>query len=361
MKRLFALFLAVCLLLCACGKNEETTPSTEASTQPSTEATTEATEPTKAEVKYRHPLTGEPLDAPYTIRPTAVVINNLVYALPQYGIGQADIVYELITEGDITRCLGVFSDLSKVQSIGPVRSARTFFNNIAVSYDAPLIHCGGSGAALNAQYDDSGNTIDNWEHINEIYTGAYFFRDKERYQNGYAWEHTLFTNGEKLQQGLEDKGYNVPIDEKADYGMTFSDAVTLKNGETANKVTVTFKGGKTTVMTYDAATGLYSAAQYGEDHIDANTGETLTYKNVLALYTKQWGVYDGTYTRSYYDLIGSGEGHFACNGKIVPIKWIREDLRKPFTYTLADGTPLEFGVGRTYVGIVSDTCTTTYE
>lgn len=360
MKRLFALFLALCLLLCACGKDEETTPSTEpstAATTPSTQETTQATEP---EIQYRHPLTGEALDKPYTTRPTAVVINNLKYALPQYGIGDADIVYELITEGDITRCLAVFSDLQNVQSIGPVRSARTFFSNIAVSYDAPLIHCGGSNAALNGQYDDSGKTIENWEHINEIYNGSYFFRDYERYNSGVAWEHCLFTNGENLTKALADMEFETKVAENTDYGMTFADKVELK-GDKAETVTVNFKGGKTTTMTYSNKDGLYSASQYGAAHVDANTGKTLTYRNVVVLYTAQRGSYDGVYNRSYYDLIGSGEGHFACNGKIVPIKWERKTLDDPFTYTLADGSPVTFGVGKTYVGIVNTNCTVTYE
>ena len=366
MKRLAAILLAVCLLLCACGKAEEisattteatTQATTEATTEPTTEATTEATEPI---VLYRHPLTGEPLDAPYTLRPTAVVINNLKYAMPQYGIGQADIIYELIAEGDITRLLAVFTDMSDVGSIGPVRSVRTFFSNIAVAYDAPIVHCGGSRAALNAQYDDTGDTINNWEHIDEMYNGSYFFRDYSRFNSGYSWEHCLFTNGEKLIAALESKGFNTPVEADHNYGMTFADEIDL-NGEKAETVIVNFKGGKTTTMTYDAETGLYSAAQYGTNHIDANTGETLQYRNVVVLYTNQRGAYDGHYTRSYYDLVGSGEGHFACNGEIVPIKWERSGLREPFTYTLADGTPLAFGVGKTYVGIVSTSCTTTYE
>ena len=49
----------------------------------------------------------------------------------------------------------------------------------------------------------------------------------------------------------------------------------------------------------------------------------------------------------------SGEGYFACDGQIVKIKWVREDLYGPFSYTLEDGTPLTLGVGKTYVGVAS--------
>ena len=105
-------------------------------------------------------------------------------------------------------------------------------------------------------------------------------------------------------------------------------------------------------MTYDSASGLYKAAQYNRDHVDAGTGETMSYRNVLVLQAKQWLKSDGKYSRSYYDLIGEGEGYFACGGQIVPIKWSRASVTDRFVYTLADGTPLTLGVGTSYVGVI---------
>ncbi len=367
MKRALIILLMLSLLLCGC-KNSDTPDTTGDSTQESSseETTLEnaqnntSEEEVKPVVLYRHPLNGEPLDEPWTGRATAVVVNNIEDALPHYGVSSADILYEVETEGYITRMLAVFSNLDGVGSIGPVRSARTFFNNLALSYDAPIIHCGGSVAALRGQYSDNSDTISGWEHINEQYNGSYFFRDYNRYENlGYAWEHTLFTNGEKLLQALEKKGYNKVNEEGTDYGLTFADEIEL-NGETANTVVVKFPGNKTSTMTYDQAAGRYEMAQYGYDYVDAATGKTMSFRNVLVLYTSHWKIYDGNYSRSYYELSGTGDGYFACNGEIVPIKWHRDKLRGSFTYTLADGTPLTLGVGTTYVGIVSTKCTTSY-
>lgn len=169
MKRKIALLLMLCLMLCACGKKETeptTVPTTEPTTAPTTKPTTEpTTAPTEPPVLYRHPLTGAPLEQPWSGQAVAVVINNLKKAMPQKGVSQADLFYEVEVEGDITRCLAIFTDLSKVADIGPVRSARTAFNSLAVSYGAPLVHCGGSpGLALAGRYDDSYDKIDNWEH-----------------------------------------------------------------------------------------------------------------------------------------------------------------------------------------------------
>lgn len=354
MKRIIAMSLVLVMMLCACGKKkpEPTVPTTTApTTAPTTEPTTApTTEPTQPPVLYRHPLTGAPLEAPWSGQAIAVVVNNLKKAMPQKGISQADILYEIEVEGDITRCLAIFSDLSNVADIGPIRSARTYFNSVAVSYDAPLVHCGGSqGLALAGRYSESYDKIDNWEHIDQAYNGKYFYRDTDRYNSGYAYEHTLFTTGEKLQQAVDAKGYNTPTE--GNFGLQFKDGVELA-GEKAEEITVKFKGGKKTILTYDASIGQYKLNMHGSEHIDGNTDQPVTFKNVIAIYTKEWYHSDGMH--KLYDSIGSGEGYAAINGKIVPITWTRESLRTPYVYTLSDGTPLELDVGTTYIALVGN-------
>lgn len=357
MKRIFALTLVLCALLCAC-KTQEPVEETTETTLYTTEATT--TVETEPPVVYRHPLTGEALETPWTGRVTAVVINNLKQALPQHGISDAELFYEIETEGGITRMLALYSDLTGIDKIGPVRSTRTFMNNTAMAYDAPLIHCGGSVPGIKGGFDDSGNVIENWNHINQQYNGGYFYRDKERSNNGYAYEHTLFTTGEMLMEGLADKGYDTPSQNLQDYGLVFAEEPALE-GETANKITVTFKGGKTTTMEYNASKGVYEASQYGKAYVDGNNDARMAFRNVVVLYSPQWSIDDGFYYRSYYKLIGEGKGHMAVDGKIVPILWKRASLREPFTYTLEDGTPLEFGVGKSYFAVVTEKNIVAYE
>ncbi len=354
MKRIFTLLIVLCLVLCACGgKPEATEPSTQPTTEPTTEATTVPT--TEPPVLYHHPLTGEALTEPMTDRPVAVVINNLKAALPHHGVAEADWFYEVETEGGITRCLAVFTKLEGNPKIGPVRSARTFFNNIAVSYEAPIVHCGGSVRGRNAGYGDSGDKIDGWEHLDQTYNGKYFFRDEDRYYyKGYNWEHTLFATGDDLLKGLADKGYLTSGER--DYGLQFSEDLKL-GGSVAGDVVITFRGDKTSSFQYDTSSGLYKMSQYGDIYIDGNTNEQMTFKNVMVLYTDQWKRHDGEYSRSYYTLDGEGEGYLAVNGEIVKIKWSREGLRYPFKYTLEDGTPITLGIGTTYVAIASEAST----
>ena len=364
MKRITALLLALTLLLCGCGGKKETpaatesTPTTQttqptetaqptAPTQPTetTEPTTPPTEPTQpTEPAYRHPLTGQPLSEPWSGQIAAVMVNNIKDSMPQYGLSQADIIYEIEEESSITRNMALYSDVSKIGNIGYIRSARTYFVSVAAAYDAYLVHCGTSTHAANGRYNQNGNKISNWKDLDQFYNASYFFRDTERYNKGYAWEHTLFTSGTRLQQALAGKALSAP---KA--GVTFKDGVTLTGGSDANEVTVKFKGTKTTTFTYDATTGLYARSQYGSETVDASTNEVVKVKNVLALYTKQWSVSSG---HQFYDTIGSGEGYAAINGKIVPIKWSRATVNDPYTYTLSDGTPLQLEVGTTYIAIV---------
>jgi hypothetical protein len=85
--------------------------------------------------------------------------------------------------------------------------------------------------------------------------------------------------------------------------------------------------------------------------IDGNTGEAMKFRNVIALYAKQSQPISGS-ARQFYELIGSGDGHFVCDGKIIPIQWHHASYEEPFQYTLEDGSPLFLGVGQTYIAVL---------
>lgn len=360
MKRSLAVILLLCLLLGACGTAPQTPTTTEgtvATTAPvETTAETVPEETTEPVVLYRHPLTGEPLDEPSTVRPVAVAIGNSKGCLPQYGISKADILYEIETEGGINRCLAIFTDLEEVGTVGPVRSARTYFNHLSTSYDAPLLHCGGSPNAKKGLYDQT-HKLSKWNHIDQVSNGKYFYRDKDRKAQGYKTEHTLFTTGELMGQGLAAKNFDMVVENGVDYGLQFADAPNFA-GSPANRILIEFRGSRSTEMNYDAASGLYLATQWykktEKTHIDGESGEQISYRNVIVLLADQWTAKEGKVTRSYYQLTGSGEGYFACDGKIVPIKWSHDKVTDHFDYTLEDGSPLVLGVGRSYIGVVCD-------
>lgn len=360
MKRIIAFVLLVCLSLCACGNHQEAPATTAVPTQATTEATTAATETvpetTAGEVLYRHPLTGAALTEPFTTRPVALVVGNSRGALPQKGISKADIIYEVETEGGINRLLAIFTDLENLGTVGPVRSARTYFNHLSTSYNAPLLHCGGSPNAKKGMYDQT-HKLAQWNHIDQVSNGKYFFRDTDRKAQGYKTEHTLFTTGEKMMAGLAAKKFDMVVETGVEFGLHFADHPEMA-GATAKNIKIEFRGSRSTEMLYDEATGQYYATQWFKNtkktHVDAESGEQMNYRNVIVLLADQWTAKEGKVTRSYYQLTGKGKGYFACDGKIIPINWSHDKVTDSFQYTLEDGTPLTLGVGRSYIGIVCD-------
>lgn len=378
MKRFLPLLLVLMLLLTACSQPAEPSqPSqpTSSSTQESS-STAESSEPTETTgqtetslpedttaaqipLDYQNPLNGQLLAEPYLGRPVAVMINNIKQAMPQHGVSQADILFEVLAEGGITRCLGVFSDISAVAKIGSVRSARKYFVELSQGYSALYTHFGGSDEAL--QYIKNQRV----PSLNGMEGEQYFYRDTDRLNSGYSPEHTWFTAGQRLLDYAEARKYVTAYSEAPNYNMSFDDGKVIV-GEKGEKITVYFNQGgkpgsytKSTTLTYDATTKTYFAAQHGGNYIDGNTKETISFRNVVVLRTR-------TSQQSGSSLMtiqttGSGTGYFACNGQLVPIKWSRASVNDPFTYTLENGNPVTFGVGSTYVAVVPTNATVNYQ
>lgn len=122
----------------------------------------------------------------------AVMIENHVDARPQSGLSQAKIVYEVLAESDITRFLAVYDLKEELTKIGPVRSARPYYIDIASEYQAIYAHSGGSPEALKRLKTD--NLVINLDEFFGYNTG-YFWRDNKRYA-----PHNLFTSPELLAQ-----------------------------------------------------------------------------------------------------------------------------------------------------------------
>ena len=372
MKRVLPLLLVLALLLCACGTpapteaptdpptapptapptdpptdpptapptDPPTDPPTEPPTVPPTDPPTEP--PTEPPVVYRNPLNGEVLEEPYVGRVFAVSINNVYQALPHHGISQADVFFEMFINDYCTRGLALFSNVEDVESIGSVRSTRYNFTDLAVAYNLILAHASASNSVLNDMYNMG---------VDEMCVDGYIgYRDSYRYDvQDYAWEHTLFVTGEALIEAAQDYEMDLAVADK-DYGMLFTENGTPAGGTDASEVEIVFTlygNTKTTVMKYDEETGKYVYWQYGEEMLDENNYEPEAFTNVIVVLADSWN--DGVYHVA--DLYGEGEGYYACGGKIVKIKWVHEEETDPFTFFLEDGTPLQQGVGSTYVAI----------
>ncbi len=363
MKRLIAFSLLLCLLLTGCQVQQEppvttlqptteaTQPTTQATEPPTEEPTTEVTEPPVTEPpepEFRHPLTGEALEEPNLNRPYAVVFDNdCEQSIPHWGVGDVDILWEMPHEGGTTRMIGVFSDVSQTDKLGPTRSVRPYLLSVARSFGAILVHAGGSPQG----YDMLKET--KWDNLDGVQgpgAGSYYKRDKERMKKVDSW-HTMYITGENILKYTEKRKHENKLEEMANFGFQFAEDA-MPDGLDANTVEVRFEdNGKKTTFTYQQDTGDYTMKQMGHTYVDANTDEKVHFENILVLQTKVRKI--DKYGRLSQDLeFKSGEGYFACNGKIIPIYWSRDDATDPFCFSDAEGNPITLSVGKTYVAVV---------
>ena len=351
---LLLLALLPAVLLSACGKGEEAS-SASLPEEPSVSVLAPVDPEPEPEpepvLPYVNPLTGEGCEKDIgQNRPIAIMLNNLKKALPQLGVSQADIIYEAVAEGGITRMLGVFQSMEGVGNLGSVRSARDYYVSLALGHDAIFLHAGGSPQAYSAIQSWGVTALD---CVNGPYEGTLYWRDQER-RKTMGLEHSVLTSGETILELLPTyKRVTLEHKEGYTYPVAFLAEGEKATGEAAQRLEVTFSTYKTGVFTYDPDSGMYLVEEYGEPYVDGNTGEQVAVKNVLVLYTKVSAIAGDSAGRMSVKTTGTGEGLLLCDGVCRSITWSKEKNGTPLTYLEADGQPAKLGVGPSYVNIVS--------
>ncbi len=289
-----------------------------------------------------NPLTGESGYSESAVgkRPVAVMINNINAALPHRGLSDADILYEVEVEGGITRMLAVFADIDSIPEVGPVRSARHYYTDLVVPYDAIYVHFGGSDpgkAAIKSR------GIDNVDGL--IYGTTAFSKDTWRAQNRGV-EHSYFINGESIRNVSEQRGYTLEGETVGALAISYEK---VEPEQKSSGVYVKFTGYTNSEFLYDPETNLYSKMRNGEPHIDENNGETLSFANVLVLSTSITS-YDGGILREV--ALGSGDGWLFTGGGYEEIQWKKGNYDNQFSFTGKDGQPVSGNVGPTFIAII---------
>ena len=330
----------------------------ESETQAQTESKAPATEETAAETESETEaetvaealpegqmysfLSGEPIDRTIGMqRPVAVMINNIEEATPQQcGTSQADVLYEAIVEGGITRLMAVFQDTSKIEKVGSVRSARHNYIDFANNFDAIYCHYGRSYYAMERIAQDGIQTVSE-------YVSSAYFQD-----NNYPAPHHIFASGETLEAGIAEIGVerNLPDDYQGCFVFNTEDTEP-DYGTIANTVAIPYTFSKPS-LEYDSETKLYNKFQYGAPHTDANTGEQLTFKNVIIQYANYQTIADSVEGCQDITLDGEGDALYITDGKAVNVTWKRADKNDQTRYYTEDGQQLSMNPGKTYIAVV---------
>ena len=350
--------LLLCLILLAsCGAKPEPTSSPTPEPTPTPVVTfTPTPEPTPEPTPGgpTNPLTGLPMSEEYVgKRPLAVMLSNIAEAQPQQGVGQADMIYEVLAEGGITRMVALFQEYGDMALTGSVRSTRPYYLDIAQGHDAILFHAGGSTDAY-LQIKNRGVTA--LDCVNGPYEGTLFWRDATRRANN-GFVHSVVTSGAKITEYFPKYSFRMEHEEGYVPTLTFVEDATPK-GEVATTLEVRFSGYKTAFFTYVEESKLYLASQSlngrtEKPYTDGNTKEQQGFTNVLVLFAD--GKVLDNEGRLSVDLVGSGEGYFICGGRYIAIKWEKESFASPFVYTTKSGEALSLGMGRSYVCVLSST------
>lgn len=284
------------------------------------------------------------IDVNSKTRPYAVMINSHNGALPQSGLQDAYIVYELMVEGGITRMFALFKDVN-FEKVGSIRSVRNQYLGYAFENDAIIVHAGGSAEADGRIANEGINHID--------VDGQYGVRDRELAKSR-AWEHTLFTNSGLLSQAINNMGLRKTTEVKNLLNYS-AEEVDLSKYETkaANNVSIKYSDYRTSIYNYDSESKTYLRSMNNTRNVDLVTGKQYQVKNIIV-----YGVNHTTYTdHGYYGYqrlsnIGSGEGYYITDGLALPITWSKDNEKSQTVYKIKQtGEELTVNDGNTYIQI----------
>ena len=345
------LALTVGMISVGCGKEKTPEPDVVDLTVPPVVTEEEEPEPeeepevTTHEGEAQSLLTGEWLPEEETKnRPVAIMFGNTTDALPQYGIGEADVLYECLVEGGLTRLMGIFENYEDAPKYGSVRSCRLYYAHIAKEYDAIYAHYGQASIAKSYLASDA---IDNLNGLEGAVESVMYYRSSDR-----PAPHNVFTTPDGIAAGIAKKGYRTTYADGYSGHFLFSDGeepVTV-NGQDAAAMQTTYPSSKTW-FEYDAESGLYKRFHYKKEHVDGETGEQLAFKNVIFQFVP--GRVIDSKGRMEFDTVGSGKAVYFTDGKCEDITWKKDNLESPSLFYDGNGDQLVMNPGKTSICIIT--------
>lgn len=300
------------------------------------EEETPLTDPVIPISNYIAPLTGLPIESPSNVRPLVVMVNNAPAARPQSGLSKADMVYEVLAEGGITRLVAIYQSNNDTTTIGPIRSIRPYLIELGDLYHGLLVHAGGSPEAYSIIQKQKKEDLD---EIGKA--GAYFWRDKTR-----KAPHNLYSDTEKLRMGADKLQYEQEV---AIPSYSFRSENEIISGEHANKVDINFLLKDYTVSyEYDDVSKVYKRFINNKPHLDLTNNMQLEAANVIVMGADHKVLDD--VGRLSVDINLGGEALIFQHGTLIKGNWIhsKDDVIR----FVKDDKEIPLVPGTTYINIV---------
>lgn len=319
----------VSVILVACNGDDAKT----SKDQQKKETSEQMREPIESMGENVAPLTGEPLDEPLTHRILAVMVNNHPSARPQSGLSQADIVFEILAEGNITRLLAMFhSQVPDV--IGPIRSARPYYFNLADDYGALYIYHGAAGFIEKMLQDGAADYLN----------GAYYDNNQTLFkrESFRVAPHNSYLITAGIDEAATSKGYTV---EQSPDPLTFNRGE-ISASEKASEISISY-GNDVVRYLYNDKEETYTRYNNQSQTKELSDETPITLDNVFILETYHEVVDDAG--RREVDLASGGRALLFQQGYVKRVNWENIDGR---LLPVEDGEVVPFVPGQTWVNVV---------
>lgn len=288
-------------------------------------------------------------------RPLGVMIENHLDARPALGLSRADIIYEAVAEGGITRFLAIYL-CQDAGDIAPVRSARTYFLDWVSEYNALYAHVGGA------------NTPGPANSLGQI--REYGIMDMDQFGLGFPtyWRgtdklapHNVHSTTKKLWEAAEKRGFGPEDEEGVRWDEDFEkwkfkeDAELAKRGD-AKPIIVPFwqqSPDYTVTWKYDKEANVYRRYHGETSQIDPITNEHLSATNIVVQFQNERDANDG-YPDGHllYGTTGSGKALIFMDGNAVEGRWVKQNRTARSKFLNQQGKEVEFNPGKIWIETV---------
>jgi hypothetical protein len=333
MKKVYMIMSLLLIILVGCSKDKNDSEVNEANQDGEKEV-----EQQEHDYKDVFPLTGIGTNEGADRRIVSVMINNHSVARPQSGLTQADIVFEILAEGGITRFLALFQS-EQPEVVGPVRSAREYYFELATGYDALYVY---HGAA-----DFVDDMIENRgiDYLN----GAVYDNDGNLFKRESFRKapHNSYLQFNAVYDIAESNGYDIISTIEPLHFLTDDATIT---GEAAKQIAIKYPGRSATDVvefSYDQTSEKYIRFEDQNQTVELNSEKPIEVDNLFIVEAYHEVIDDAG--RRAVDLTDSGNAYLIQKGKVQQLEWKNDNGQ---IIPVKDGEPVGFVAGKTWINVV---------